>query len=191
MKLSTFSVIYIIMAIVLAQSAAPDTYNWQRNTVSELAAQGYSFGWIMQAGFIGFGGSLALGVSKKMKTSGKLWYREIPLIIYSLAVLLCGVFSTKPFVEGVLYSEPESRLHSIFATVAGVALSITMALDMFTDRETKRRFGHITALVMILLLSILFGTVTELAGLIQRFLYAVGFGWIVFLFEQKKDSKEP
>ena len=51
-KLVIFSVVYFVAVILLAHFFAPPAYNWAKNRVSELASQGYKYGWIMQAGFI-------------------------------------------------------------------------------------------------------------------------------------------
>ena len=50
LKPFTLAVAYWIALLIIAQLFAPPGYVWTQNTVSELASQGYSYKWIMQAG---------------------------------------------------------------------------------------------------------------------------------------------
>lgn len=54
-KMIAIAIVYFIVIIIIAHFFAPPEYNWTQNTVSDLAAQGLKYQWIMQAGFIGFG----------------------------------------------------------------------------------------------------------------------------------------
>ncbi len=56
------SVVYFVGVILLAHFFAQPGYLWAWTTVSDLAAQGHERKWIMQAGFIGFGLLLNLGI---------------------------------------------------------------------------------------------------------------------------------
>lgn len=52
-KLITASVIYFVAVIIMAHFFAPVAYQWQFNTISDLAAQGLPPQWIMQIEIIG------------------------------------------------------------------------------------------------------------------------------------------
>jgi hypothetical membrane protein len=179
MRLYAIAVGWILLAISIAQALVPAPYDWQRNTVSELAAQAYEMAWIMRAGFIGFGGLLTVGAGQRLMINVKENRPDAFVLLYGMAVFLSGVYSTAPFVEGVFYSEPEVRTHSLMATVAGVAISLGMAGRMITEPAPMRKFFHLAALVLVLILSILFGVLAEGTGIIQRALYLVGFVWLV------------
>ncbi len=58
-------------------------------------------------------------------------------MLYGLSILLAGIFSTEPFIEGVPYSLQEARLHSIFATSAGVMLTLATLLYALTDAPSR------------------------------------------------------
>jgi hypothetical membrane protein len=49
------AVAYIIISLIIAHVAAPEAYNWQVHSISQLGAQAYANAWIMHLGFIGFG----------------------------------------------------------------------------------------------------------------------------------------
>jgi hypothetical membrane protein len=183
MKWNIIAVVYIVLVILLAQLIAPAPYNWTQNTVSELAAQGYRNRWIMQAGFVGFGVLLAAAVIRNWRARPSLWYREVPLLLYALCIALSGIFRTRPFVPGAACSETEAQLHSIFATVAGILLSTAVLAHLLSDEDARRKTGHLAALILIMATAMAFGMSSTNTGLIQRFLYLVGFAWIALLYD--------
>ena len=181
MKFIILSVVFIVLVILTAHIFVPEPYNWMHNTISELASQGYPNKWVMQIGFIGFGVLLSIGAITNFLQEGKYRFIHLPLFIYALGILLAGIFCTRPFVDGIPYSEVEARLHSIFASIAGFALSAAMLLYFLTD-HSRRRILHAISLVLVLGLSISFGLASSYAGIVQRILYLVGFIWLVFIY---------
>ena len=175
------AVAYITFVIILAHLLSPESYDWTINTISDLAAQGYQRSWIMQAGFIGFGVMVILAGLIHWRREGKWKLRHVPVMLYGLAILFSGIFSTAPFRSGVTYSQTEASIHSICATVAGVALSLGILLFALSDQPVWRRWVHAAFLVMITLISVLFALLSQYAGAVQRLLYLVGFAWLVFL----------
>jgi hypothetical protein len=78
----------------------------------------------MKIGFILFGGILAIGITNKLINGNGKLVTELPIMIYGLAILISGLYSTKPIVDGIEYSELESKIHSYSAQIAGIAFSI-------------------------------------------------------------------
>jgi hypothetical membrane protein len=187
MKFTILSVVFIVLAILIAQIIVPEPYDWMHNTISELASQGYPEKWIMQIGIIGFGVLLSIGVFSNFRQENEYRYRQIPLFIYALGILLAGIFCALPFVDGIPYSEVEARLHSSFASLAGFALSAAILLFSLTDRP-RRKLLHALSLILVLGISITFGLVTSYAGVVQRLLYLVGFSWLVFVYNSPISS---
>lgn len=183
MSYNLLAVVFIILIIVAAQFFVSGAYDWTNNTISELASQGYRNRWIMQLGFIGFGILLSIGVVSNLRGNSKLWYRDVPLLVYALSILLAGVFSEKPFIEGIPYSGLEARLHSIFAMLAGIGLSIAILVSGIIDESMARKIAHYCAFVFVIGMSISFGTVSSGIGIIQRVMYLGSFAWIVFLYD--------
>ena len=189
MKFVILSVVFIVLVILIAHIIVPDPYNWMHNTISELASQGYVYKWVMQIGFIGFGVLLSIGAISNFRQEGKYRFRQFPLIIYASGILMAGIFCTRPFVDGITYSEVEARLHSIFASIAGFALSAAMLMYFLTD-HSRRRILHAISLVLVLGFSISFGLASSYAGIVQRILYLVGFSWLVFIYNSSISSPE-
>jgi len=111
-------------------------------------------------------------------------------MLYGLAILMSGIFSTNPFIDGAPYSEAEAQLHTVFATAAGVALSVGILLVALIETTKSRRVMHWIALVLTVLLSMLLGNFPMVMGAFQRALWVVGFSWLVYLGEVGESRAE-
>lgn len=178
-----FSILYFVTIIVIAHFFAPPEYQWTQNTISDLAAQGVTHQWIMQAGFIGFGLLLNLGFVQKFRAIKKVFYGDVLVMLYGLAVLLSGVFSTAPFLPGVSYSVLESRLHSMFAEVAGILFSLGIFASLLAAPTARGKWFHALFFLLVIGASLSFGLsenglIPLGKGLVQRTLYLVSFVWL-------------
>jgi hypothetical protein len=183
-KYNWTSVCVFLGIIVLAHFFTSNPYDWKNNTISELASQKYQYRWIMKTGFILFGGILAIGIiNKLMNGNGKL-VTELPILIYGLAILISGLYSTKPIVDGIEYSELESKIHSYSAQIAGVALSIGLLIYGFTATNANLRIVHFVTFAFVIGFSALFGLMNSHVGLIQRIMYLGSFIWLIFFYNQ-------
>ena len=97
----------------------------------------------------------------------------------ALAVGLSGIYCTKPFVEGVSYVELEQKMHSAFATIAGIAITAGIVIHFFTSSSIELKVIHFAFFLLVTLASLAFGLLPAIQGAIQRILYASGFAWIV------------
>lgn len=184
MKPIPFSIFYFIAVIIIAHFFVPPEYVWTQNTISELASQGLPNQWIMQIGFIGFGILFNLGFVLKFIAEKKVTYADMPLMTYGLSILVTGFYSAAPFLENVTYSLREAGIHSLFATVAGIAFTLGILWRAAVAGSTQERLVHILFLVLVTGASALFG-VSESGiiplgkGIAQRALYLVSFVWIL------------
>jgi hypothetical membrane protein len=183
MNLIRFSIFYFVAVIILAHFFTPPQYRWTQNTISDLAAQGMIYQWIMQVGFIGFGLLLNLGFLLKFIAAGKISYPDIFIMLYGLCILLTGFFSAAPFLEGVKFSVQEGNLHSLFATAAGICFTIGIFLRLITAPTLAERwqYGIFLLLVTLTSLSLGFaenGIIPVGKGIVQRSLYLVSFIWL-------------
>jgi len=183
------AILWYASVVIVAQSAAPLRYSWLRNTVSELAAQGYAWAWIMRLGLVGFGLALSAGIAlwiagyQDRRTLG----RDAILILYAVLMLASGIASTAPFVPGVRYSAGEAYWHSVFATGAGLAITTSILWHLLTETTPRRRALHLAALIAVTLLSAMFGLaeariIPDWQGLIQRLLHAGGLIWVWLVY---------
>ncbi len=184
MKLIFFSVFYFVVVIIIAHFFVPPEYHWSQHTISDLAAQGLKYQWIMQAGFIGFGLLLNIGFVSKFIVAKRIFYPDLLIMLYGLAVLLSGFFSAAPFLDGVAYSVQEDKLHSIFAQAAGLFFSISILAYLLWTSDPTEKLIHTIFLILVIGTSMVFGLeengIIHLGrGVIQRTLYLVSFVWLL------------
>ena len=104
-------------------------------------------------------------------------------MLYGLAILLSGFFSTEPFIKGVSYSVQQSNLHALFAQIAGFAFTIGIFYRLVTAPTSGEKWLHAIFFLMVMGTSLLFGLsengILPIAkGVIQRSLYLVSFIWL-------------
>lgn len=183
-KYNWTSVGLFVGLIIIAHFFTTSPYDWRTNTISELASQHYNYRWIMKIGFILFGGILAIGIINKLMNGNGKWVTELPILIYGLAILVSGLYSTKPIVAGMEYSELESRIHSCSAQIAGMAFSTGLFIHGFIETNTNLKFIHFATLAFVLIFSALFGIMDSNVGIIQRIMYLGSFVWLTVFYNE-------
>jgi hypothetical membrane protein len=186
MKLKPISiaVAYFIAVIVIAHFFVPPNYDWTQNTISDLGSQGHVYKWIMQLGFIGFGLILTAGVVYHFRRNTKLYFLFF-VAAYGLSVLITGFFCAAAIDPSIVYSVQEASIHSMFATVAGIAMSAGIIWQIVVSSNSRDRWTRILFLLLVVGVSGLFGLAENhiLAldkGIVQRALYLVGLMWLVY-----------
>ncbi len=168
----------MVLFIVIAHAFATQNYDWTKNTISDLGAQGYERKLIMQAGFLSFGLTLSFG----LLLAGISW-RTAPILVYAVCVAMTGIFCTKPFTDINTYSTAQSILHSTFAQVAGVAFSIGILVQICFVPNSNLKFIHLLFFVGVIGLSVTFGLIKNYQGLVQRLMYLISFIWLVSYYK--------
>ena len=186
MKLKPFiiAVLYFIAVIVIAHFFVPPIYDWTQNTISDLAAQGHVYKWIMQLGFIGFGLILTAGVVHYFRQNTKRYFLLF-VAIYGLSVLVTGFFCAAAIDPSISYSVQEASVHSTFATVAGLAMSLGIFWQVVVSSNKRDRWARLIFFVLVMGISGLFGLAENHIlmldkGIIQRALYLAGLTWLVY-----------
>jgi hypothetical protein len=187
-KYNWTSVGLFVGLIIIAHFFTTSPYNWRINTISELASQHYQYRWIMKTGFILFGGVLAIGITNKLINGDGKLLTELPILIYALAIMISGLYSTKPIVDGIEYSELESKIHSYSAQIAGMAFSIGLLIYGFTETNTNLKIIHFVTFAFVVLFSALFGIMDSNIGIIQRIIYLGSFVWLTLFYNQINEA---
>jgi hypothetical protein len=183
-KYNWTSVGLFVGLIIMAHFFTTSPYDWRTNTISELASQQYQYRWIMKIGFILFGGILAIGITNRLISGNGKLVTELPIMIYGLAILISGLYSTKPIVDGIEYSELESKIHSYSAQIAGMAFSIGLLIYGFKETNSNLKIIHFVTFIFVIGLSALFGLMNSNVGIIQRIMYLGSFVWLIFYYNE-------
>ncbi len=186
MKLRVFAVavVYFVAVIVVAHFFVPPGYDWRQNTISDLASQGHLYRWIMQAGFVGFGLILSGGAVFYFARQRRGYFLGM-VVVYGVSILLSGIFCTAPIDPALPVAVREAELHSLFATTAGVGLSLAILWQVAAAPGRQEKRNHLIFLVLVMGLSGLFGLAENGMvgldkGIVQRLLYLSGLGWLVY-----------
>jgi len=183
-KYNWASVCVFVGIIVLSHFFTTSPYDWKSNSISELASQNYQYRWLMKIGFILFGGILAIGITNKLISGNGRLLTEIPILIYGLAILVSGFYSTKPIVDGIEYSELESQIHSYSALIAGIAFSIGLLIHGLSETNQNLKIIHFVTFAFVISLSTLFGLMNSNVGIIQRVMYLGSFVWLTMFYNE-------
>jgi hypothetical membrane protein len=180
----SIAVAYFVVIILVAHLFAQPGYIWTDNTISDLAAQGHANKWIMQAGFIGFGAMLAIGVLYYLTKNPRLYFLY-PVAVYGLSILLAGIFCTAPIDPSIPYSTRDADLHSLFATIAGIGMTLGIMWQIVVSANNQERVIRILFLLLVVGFSALFGMAENGGmmigkGIFQRLLYLSGLAWLVY-----------
>jgi hypothetical membrane protein len=166
--------VFFVLVIVIAHIFSTNQYDWTKNTISDLGAQGYDRKQIMQFGFLVFGLTLSVGIL----ANGLTW-RTTPIFIYGVCVGLTGIFCTKPFFNLNDYSATQSTIHSVLAQVAGIAFTLGILLQLYYTDDKNEKWIHLLFFILVVGLSASFGLVKNYQGIAQRLLYLTSFIWLV------------
>lgn len=189
-KYNWTSVLLFVVIIFVAHFFVSSPYHWRNNTISELAAQQYQYRWIMKIGFILFGGILTSGIIWKLIYGDGKLLLEWPFLIYGIAILVSGFFSTKPFSPGIEFSEWESQIHSFAAQIAGISFSIGLLIHGISETKPSLKIIHFSTFVFVIGFSALFGILNSNTGYIQRIMYTGSFVWLTYFYNTSENVVE-
>ena len=166
-----------LICFALAPLLMPDSYSILENAVSESAAQGVENAWLARTGFLLFGS----GVLLLTRLNGARWgiWGRPAFRIYGIAMIAAAAFSHMPW-ENVPYDVFEDYLHSVAASTVGAAFTIGVALVSLhrgLPALHPRRFVDVIAILAAIGISMLIFNAEELAGLVQRIMFAIAYVW--------------
>lgn len=184
------------VVIVLALSAGAlattpllvaGSYSIIDHTLSESGGQGVAGAWLFRTGVV----LASIGVFILTYAAGELWppVSKWLLRLYALALLGAAWFSESPW-DGRPYDESEAFLHTVFTVSAGSAFILGV---LAVSRERTRRwaiaFDWLVVLSIALLPQVML--ITELDGVLQRFLVVLGYSWLFLESARILSAREP
>lgn len=166
------------VVIVCASLAAPPSYDFRRNTISELGSQFYDRKLIMQTGFVLFGGILIVGGIIQLVRHKEPWWVIVPVFVYGFSMFMTGIFCAAPFQGQTVFSLREANLHSSFAQLAGMGFCLMIFSQFLATDARDLKIIHVIVFCLVIALSALFGLFSDYAGLTQRVMYLICLLWL-------------
>ncbi|NBB89965.1 MAG: DUF998 domain-containing protein [Spirochaetes bacterium] len=173
---------YFSAMLLIAQYLAPRDYSPRRHTISQLASQGYERKRLMQAGFLIYGAMFSAALVEIMLQSTAPLYRDIPHLVYGLALLPTGIYCSMPFLRGLRFSRREARLHGVLAKISGGAFGLGIAVHAVVNQTPDGRIFHAASFAVYMTAAVWFGRTRRNMGAVQRFMYAFGSVWLLFTY---------
>ena len=170
------NIAYILFLLVslLLPIFSFDGYSIISNTTSHLGAQGSPNAWIMNLTFI----ILAL-TTLWIVLSTKVRFHQVFGFIFSLSLLITGLFRHGSLIEGYPSNLVFDQLHSIFATTTGISFVILSLGHGFTSQGKQKTIGFLLAFGATLL-SFAMMALPAYMGIFQRLMFILAFAWLFF-----------
>lgn len=154
-------------------------YSIIRNTTSQLGAQKTPNSWIMNFTFA------MIGLSSIYSGWGHYegyWLQKTMLIIFGSSLVLCAIYSHAPINTKVPFNIREDEFHSLFASTTGLGFTI-LAISTAFIKETKSEMVlPISIGIIATLLSLMMFKIDTYAGIWQRLIFIISFGWMIYEF---------
>jgi hypothetical protein len=161
------------ICLAIAPLGLPDGYSVVGHTTSEAAAQATQGAWLARTGFLLFGmGVLFLSITKRG------WPPTARVLhgAFGLFMIAAGVYSHRPFLEGVDFDHVEDLFHSVAATGMGFAFALGV-LVVGWRRIPRWRLADAVALAAAIAVPIAMMSTTGADGLLQRGMFVVAYLW--------------
>jgi hypothetical membrane protein len=180
--LTTAYIMMLLTMFLLPLLGVPE-YSIIRNSLSELGAQYAPGAWIMNLIFV----SLALGsvIAGWGFFEGFVLHR-IVLILFGISFSLMAFFNHAPVDPDIQYNVKEAGLNAYFTCTAALSFIIlSIATGFILEKQHDRQLAIVTGMSVIFL-SVLISEADLAAGIWQRMIYIISFGWMIYSFKTRK-----
>lgn len=165
-----------LVSVVVAPLLMPSSYSIVEHSISESAAQGVEGAWLARLGLLMFG----LAVLLLASIAGDRWgiWGRIAHRVWGVSMIAAGVFSHMPWLEGP-YDAFEDTLHSIASFAVGMSFIVGVLLVTFRRPHGSGpvRVLDWIAIGIALVVPLIMFNLTDIAGLVQRVMFAVAYLW--------------
>ena len=151
-----------------------------RNTLSELGAQFSSYSWIMNSIFT------VLALSSVISGWGcfeGFVFQRIILVLFGISLILASIFNHAPTDPDIQYNISEDGWHMYFICTSWLAFVILSFSTALILEDPSDRLLSIAAGITVLLLLLLTFEAENAAGIWQRLLFIISFGWMIYTFK--------
>lgn len=176
----TIAYILMLLLMFVLPLFSVQGYSIIRNTICELGAQFSPFAWIINLAFI----LLALSslIAGWAYFEGCTLHR-ILLLLFGISLTLTAFFNHAPVNSESTYNLKEAGFNAYFACSAVFSFIILSIATVFIVEREHQRFMAIAAGLSGIVLSVLISEMDQLAGVWERLLFIISFGWMIYSFK--------
>lgn len=175
-----------LLALLLAPTQMPASYDWLQHTTSESGAQGVAGAWLARLGFLLFG----LAVLAETAVLHKIWPVPVRFFLGAFGVCLTAVaaFSARPWLPNLPYDPVEDWLHSFFATGMGFAFALGVGWRWWQRPwQAKMRAVDLVVVGTAVFIPLAMSLLPNWDGLLQRLMFSVAYCWFGLELRQQEE----
>jgi hypothetical protein len=177
---AAYGLLLMVMFILPVYSASE--YSIIMNTLCQLGAQNTPNAWIMNFTFVSLGmGSIIAG----WRYFEGFAFQRLFLVLFGISLTLAAFFNHSPLNSLSQHKIPEDGWHSYFIFTAGLTFVILTVSSTFIIEKRTDRLVAIAAGVSVIFLSVLSSEVAYAAGVWQRLIFIISFGWMIYSFKAR------
>ncbi|HBC77109.1 MAG TPA: hypothetical protein DEO60_09730 [Bacteroidales bacterium] len=148
-----------------------------RNTISDLGAQNSAGAWIINSILVVVAFSSLISVWGCFKGFA---FQRVILLFFVISIVLSAFFNSAPVNPSVPCNISEDGWHKYFTGITWIAFTIlTFSTAMILKKQNDKSLNLVTA-ISVILLSLLSSEAEQTAGVWQRLLYIISFGWLIY-----------
>ncbi|GAA0194911.1 hypothetical protein GCM10009122_58800 [Fulvivirga kasyanovii] len=187
-KILYFVLAYVLLIVVmfLLPPFSASDYSLVKNTTSQLGAQSTPNAWIMNVTFVALGLSVMAAGWKFLKN---YWLQRIVLLVFGVSLVFVAIYSHAPIDITLDYSHREHQIHSVFSSVTGFSFTMFAFSMAFIFKHMYDRWVAMLVGVFSILLTTLMFSISDFAGIWQRMIFIMSFGWLIYVFGSKRKKK--
>jgi hypothetical membrane protein len=186
-KISTVILPWVLITTLLIVVFWPFTENRDytiiQSTIFDLGAQSSPYSFIINPALVVLGlGSVLSG----WRLYEGFTFIRIILVLFGSSVILTAVYNQAPLEPQSAAGSGEYGWHVYFKSTAAFSFVLLTVLTAYIlDREVQRRLALFTGISFIIL-SLISARTSHLEGLVQRAVFIIAFGWLVYNFKYGK-----
>jgi hypothetical protein len=156
-----------------------------RNTLTELGAQSSPYSWIMNSIFA----ALALGsVTAGWGSFKGFAFQRIIIVLFGVFLTLSAILNHAPTDPDIKYNISEDGLHSYFTGTTWLTFVILTFSTVPVLEKSEDKLISIATGIAAIVLSLLMFEAEMAAGIWQRLLFIISFGWMIYCFNPRRPS---
>jgi hypothetical membrane protein len=181
-KIWILRIAYILMLVLMfiIPLFSLSGYYIIRNTVNELGSQSTPHAWIIN-------GTLILLASGCVVSGWHLYegfvLHRVMLVLFGISLILMAIFNTCPIDNKYTCNFQEAFIHDYFSGTAVFLFVILSTATAMVMEEPHRRLLAVGTGMLVMILTILNCESDALAGIWQRLLFIISFGWMAYSFK--------
>jgi hypothetical protein len=181
LMLRASSILLLLVMFLLPLFSDPE-YSIITNTLSDLGAQYAPNGRIMNFVFL-------LLASCTIYSGWENYRGFIPhrifLLLFAFSLALAALFHHAPINPAIQYNIIENGWHNYFINTTGLSFALLSIASGFIPEKEKERTLALAAGMSVILLTVMMSEAERFAGIWQRLLFIIAFGWLIYNFRTK------